>query len=95
MLYGLANVHKPVADRCPSPRPILSAINIPSYKLAKFLVSLLTPLTSKDYTVKDLLSFAQEVSSFDCAHYLTSFNSFRSLLELAAPDSFYIFDGKY
>ena len=43
-------------------------------KLAKFLVPLLTPLTSNDYTVKDSFSFAEEVSSFDCAHYMTSFD---------------------
>ena len=129
ILYGMAKVHKPVADRCPSFRPILSAINTPSYKLAKFLVPLLTPLTSNDYTIKDSFSFAEEVSSFDCAHYMTSFDieslftnipleetinicvdklfenntkvnnltkeSFRSLLELATLDSFFIFDGKY
>ena len=43
-------------------------------KLAKFLVPILTPLTLTDYTIKDLFSFAEEVSSFDCAHYMTSFD---------------------
>ena len=55
-------------------RPIPSAINTPSYKLAKFLVPLLTTLKSKDFTIKDSSSFAQELSTFDCAHYLTSFD---------------------
>ena len=36
---------------------------------------LLTPLTSNDYTIKDLFSFSEEVSSFDCAHYMTSFDT--------------------
>ena len=128
ILYGMAKVHKPVTDRCPSLQPILPAINTPSYKLAKFLVLLLTPLTSNDFTIKDSFSFAEEVSSFDCAYYMTSFDieslftnipleetinicvdklfenntkvnnltkeSFRSLLELATLDSFFIFDGK-
>ena len=67
-------MHKPVTDRCPSFRPILFVINTPSYKLAKFLVPLLTLLTSNDYTTKDSFSFAEEVSSFDCAHYMTSFD---------------------
>ena len=53
ILYGMAKVHKPVTDRCPSLQPILSAINTPSYKLAKFLVPLLTPLTSNDFIIKD------------------------------------------
>ena len=74
ILYGMAKVHKPVTDRCPSLRPILSAIKIPSYKLAKFLVPLLTPLTSNDFTIKDSFSFAKEVSSLICAHYMTSFD---------------------
>ena len=68
-------MHKPVTDRCHSLRePILSAINTPSYKLVKFLALLLTPLISSDYTIKDLFSFAEELSSFDCAHYMTSFD---------------------
>ena len=75
ILHGLPKVHTPVIDRCPFLRPILSAINTPSYKLAKFLVPLLTPLTSNDYTIKDSFSFAEEVSSFDCAHYMTSFDT--------------------
>ena len=104
-------------------------MNTPSYKLVKFLVPLLRPLTSNDFTIKDSFSFAEEVSSFDCGHYMTSFDieslftnipleetinicvdrlfenntkvnnltkeSFRSLLELATLDSFFIFDGKY
>ena len=43
-------------------------------KIAKFLVPLLAPLTSNDYTVKGSFPFAEEVSSFDCAHYMTSFD---------------------
>ena len=125
----MARVHKPATDRRPSLRPILSAINTRSYKLPKYFVPLLTPLTSNDFTIKDSFLFAEEVSSFDCAHYMTSFDidslftniplektinicvdklfenntkvnnltkeSFRSLLELATLDSFFIFDGKY
>ena len=71
----MAKVHRPVINRCPSLRSIFSAINTPSYKLAKFLVSLLTPLTSNGFTIKDSFSFAEEVSSFDCAHYMTSFDT--------------------
>ena len=129
ILYGMAKVHKPVINRCPSLRPIPSAINTPSYKLAKFLVPLLTALTPNDFNIKDSFSFAEEVSFFNCAHYMTSLDieslftsisleetinncvdkllqtntkinnlteeSFRSLLELATLDSFFIFDGKY
>ena len=74
ILHGMAKVHQPVINPCPSLRPISSAMNTPSYKLAKFLVQLLTPLTSNNFTIKDSFSFAEEVSSFDCAHYMTSFD---------------------
>ena len=49
ILYGIAKVHKPVTDRCLSLRPIISLINTPSYKLDKFLVPLLTPLTTSAF----------------------------------------------
>ena len=73
IFYGLPKVYKPVIGRCPSLRPVLSAINAP-YKLAIFLAPLLKSLTSNDYTINDSFSFAEEVSSFDCAYYLTSFD---------------------
>ena len=46
ILYRQAKVHKPVISNSPSPsfRPILDAINTPSYKLAKFLVPVLPAL---------------------------------------------------
>ena len=59
----------------PSLRLIISATKTPSYKLAKYLVLLLTPLTSHYYIIKNSFSFAEEVSSFDCAHYMTSFDN--------------------
>ena len=49
VLYGLAKVHKPCVNGCPPFRPILSAINTPAYKLAKFLVPILAPLTVELY----------------------------------------------
>ena len=48
ILYGLPKIHK--LD-CPI-RPILSAIGTVNYNIAKFLVPILSPLTSNDYTVK-------------------------------------------
>ena len=57
---------------CPSLQPILSAINTQLHKVAMFLVPLLTPLISNNYITED--SFVI-VPSFDCAHYMTSFNT--------------------
>ena len=52
ILFGLPKVHKIVIDSIPKFRPILSAIDTPVYKLAKFLVPILSPFTVNDYTVK-------------------------------------------
>ena len=53
MMYGLCKVRKDIIDNCPPFRPILSAIDAPIFKLAKFLVTILKSLTSNEYTVKD------------------------------------------
>ena len=64
-MYGSAKVHKIVTDGLPSFRSILSAIGTPTYKLAKFLVAILKPLTSNEYTIKDSFTFAEELQNFD------------------------------
>ena len=42
-------------------RPILSAIDTPTYKLAKFLLKFVTPSTANDYTVIDSFHFAEKI----------------------------------
>ena len=64
-MYELFKVHKDIVDNCPAFRPILSAINTPTYKLAKFLVPILKSLTSNEYTVKDSFAFAEEIVEQD------------------------------
>ena len=41
-------------------RPILSDINTSTYKWANFLVPLLKPFTSYNYTIKDSFDFAKD-----------------------------------
>ena len=60
IMYGLAKVHKIVRDGLPSIRPILFTIGTPTYKLAKFLVPILEPLTTNEYTIKDSFTFAED-----------------------------------
>lgn len=60
VMYGLPKVHKP---GCPL-RPILSALSTFNYKLAKFLVPILTSITTNAFTVKDSFSFAKEICNF-------------------------------
>ena len=72
ILYGQVKVHKPAINNCPSFRPILDAINTPSYKLPKFLVPILSPLAINKYTVKDFLAFAKEIAKTDCNYVMAS-----------------------
>ena len=72
ILYGQPKVHKTVINSIPQFRPILSAINIPVYKLAKYLVPILSPLTVNDYTVKDSFTLAKEVINFDHNLFMAS-----------------------
>ena len=61
ILYGLGKIHKKIRNGLPSFCPILSAIGTPTYKLEKFLLKLLTPSTSNEYTVIDSFHFAEEI----------------------------------
>ena len=71
-MYGLCKVHKDIIDNCPPFQPILSAINTPTYKLAKFLVPILKSLTSNEYTVKDSFAFAEEIVEQDSEFFMGS-----------------------
>ena len=72
ILYGSPKVHKPVINNCPKFRPILPTIGAPTYKLAKFLVPILSPLTSNEFSVHDSFSFADKISSFCPDHFMAS-----------------------
>ena len=74
ILYGPAKIYKPIKDGVPSFRPILSAIGTPTYKLSKFFIPLLTPLTSNEYTIEDSFSFAEELSNDGSNLAMTSFD---------------------
>ena len=70
VMYGNCKVHKQQVDGYPPTphppfRPILSALQTPTYNLAKFLVPILNPLTKNEYTVKDSFQFAEEICEQD------------------------------
>ena len=65
IMYGICKVYKDIIDNCPPFWPNLSAINTPTYKLAKFLVPILKSLTSNEYTIKDSFAFAAEIVEQD------------------------------
>ena len=66
ILYGLPKIHKignPI-------RPIISSIGTFNYRLAKFLVPILTPLANNQYTVENSTKFVTELKSLHFDHYV-------------------------
>ena len=51
---------------------IISAIGTPTYNLAMFLVKILTPLTTNEFTVKDSFSFAEKIRNQDQTLFMAS-----------------------
>ena len=75
ILYGNCKVHKTVPDgEVPPFRPILSAIGTVSYNLAKYLVPVLSPLTTNKYVTKDSFTFAEDVRKQNPDYFMTSFD---------------------
>ena len=60
-MYGSAKVHKPLEDGVPKFRPIISAIGTASYKIAKFLVPILKPFSTNEYSLSDSFKFKEEI----------------------------------
>ena len=72
VLYGLSKVHKQTVGGIPKLRPILSAINSPTYKLSQYLNTILKPFTTNEYTAKDSFSFASEIRRQDPSQTMAS-----------------------
>ena len=72
IMQRLCKVQKDIIDNCPPFRPILSVINTPTYKLAKFFLPILKSLTSNEYMVKDSLGFAKEIVEKDSEFFMGS-----------------------
>ena len=59
ILYNNPKVHRTVVKNTPKFRPISSAINTPTYSLAKYLNPILSPLTTNEFTVKNYFDFVE------------------------------------
>ena len=73
VLYGLPKIHK---DGCPL-RPIISAVGTYNYKLAKYLVEILSPLTvNNEHMIKDTFDFVNKVAHLNTNvdKYMLSFD---------------------
>ena len=60
-MYGSCKKNKASVENCPQFRPILSALNTPTYKLRKFLVPILKPWTNEFTVKKDSFHFADKI----------------------------------
>ena len=66
VMYGLTKVHKKCINGSPHFRSILSAIGTSTYNLIQFLVTLLSPLASNDFT------FPEDIRSQDQNLYMAT-----------------------
>ena len=72
IMYGSCKVHTKCVDGCRPFRPILSALQTPTYKLGKSLVSVLEPLTNNKYIVKDSFNFVAKIVEQDSSNFMGS-----------------------
>ena len=72
MVHGSCKVCKKCVAGCLPFRPILPALQTPTYKLAKFLVPNFQPFTTSKYTVKDSFNFATEIVVQDSCNFMGS-----------------------
>ncbi|XP_067614011.1 uncharacterized protein [Eurosta solidaginis] len=64
-LYGLPKIHKPHAPL----RPICSFVNVPCYKLSKFVGSILENIISEDLNIKSSLQLKEKINNFTIQDY--------------------------
>ena len=72
IMYGSYKVHKKCFDGCLSFRPILSALQTPTYKPTTFLVAILELLTTNKYRLKGSFNFATEIMEQDTSNFMGS-----------------------
>ena len=65
-------MHEVTQNGQPPFRPTLSAIGTPTYKVAKFLLAFLTPLTQNEFTITDTFHFVEEKCKQDPNLYMAS-----------------------
>ena len=71
-MHGFCKVRNKCVDGGPPFIPLLSALKTPTYKLAKYLILILEPLTNNKYTVKDSFNFATEIVEQDSSNFMGS-----------------------
>ena len=70
ILYSLCKIDYSLIDNCSPLWPILSAIKTPSYNVAKHLLPILEPITSKKPTIKNSFEIFKEVIEQDSGVFM-------------------------
>ena len=70
ILYGLPKIHKNDFNEKFQFRPIFASYNVPSYKIAKYLVSILSSLTSNEYSVSNSYIFSHDITKIQNSNSL-------------------------
>ena len=83
--YGLPKIHKSDIPL----RPIVSFIGAPTYCLAKFLVGILSPLLSLEYTIQNSRQFERLINNFQCLsdECLVSFDVVSLFTSISVPET--------
>ena len=76
VMYGQPKTHKIDFSTKFQCRPIMAAYNLASYKIAKFIVPILSPFTTNQYTILNSTEFSHKISSIPNADqlYMASFD---------------------
>ena len=88
-------MHKPLINGLPPFRPILSAIGTPTYKLAKFLVPVLSDITQNEFTVKDSFTFVDEILTQNSDLYMASLDVDALFTNIPLDETIDIWEKKY
>ena len=81
VLYGRPKIHKP---GCPF-RPIVSSVNTYNFNLASYLVRILQPISTNQFTIKDSFSFADWAKTFNHNNEIMCSFDVSSLFTLTFP----------
>ena len=60
-LYALPKIHKALADGLPNHRPVIFQIGFPTYKIVKYSLDFISPITKNEYTLTDLFEFVSMI----------------------------------
>ena len=83
-IYGLPKLHKSGIPL----RPIVSFIGAPTYQLSKFLVNVLSPLLTYDFSINNSKHFVQRINEIQCDdnNFLVSFDVKSLFTCIPVPD---------